>query len=98
MPRAGPSVTEMDGSRHWERARNPEEFFAVVTKFRDMLKEAGRDPASCPVSLSSAPGELDLLKRCRDLGIVRVNVALQAATTEEALPIIDKWAGFIGKV
>jgi probable F420-dependent oxidoreductase len=78
--------------------RNPEEFFAVVTKFRDMLKEAGRDPASCPVSLSSAPGELDLLKRCRDLGIVRVNVALQAATTAEALPIIDKWAGFIGKV
>jgi probable F420-dependent oxidoreductase len=78
--------------------RNPEEFFAVVTKFRDMLTEAGRDPASCPVSLSSAPGELDLLKRCRDLGIVRVNVALQAATAEEAMPIIDKWAGFIGKV
>jgi probable F420-dependent oxidoreductase len=73
-------------------ARNVAAFFDALPKFHAMLKEAGRDPAGCPVSLSSAPADLDLLKRCRDLGIVRVNVALQAATAAEALPILDQWA------
>jgi alkanesulfonate monooxygenase SsuD/methylene tetrahydromethanopterin reductase-like flavin-dependent oxidoreductase (luciferase family) len=75
-----------------------DETLALLPKFRDMLKEAGRDPASCPVSFSSLPGDLDTLKRCRDAGIVRVNVALQAATEQEALPILDKWAAFITQV
>ena len=75
-----------------------DETLAVLPKFRDMLKEAGRDPATCPVSFSSLPGDLDTLKRCRDAGIVRVNVALQAATEQEALPILDKWAAFITQV
>jgi probable F420-dependent oxidoreductase len=74
------------------------EVLSVLPKFHEMLKEAGRDPASCPVSFSSLPGELDALKRCRDAGIVRVSVALQAATAEAALPILDKWAGFINQV
>ena len=69
--------------------------FDVVPKFREMLKEAGRDPASCPVSLSSASDDLDTLKRYRDLGIVRVNVSLAAASGDEALPILDKWAALI---
>jgi probable F420-dependent oxidoreductase len=75
-----------------------DETLALLPKFRDMLKEAGRDPGSCPVSFSSLPGDLDTLKRCRDAGIVRVNVALQAATEQEALPILDKWAAFITQV
>ncbi len=79
-------------------ARNPEDFFAAVPKFHAMLKEAGRDPASCPVSLSSAPADLDLLKRCRDLGIVRVNVALAAANAAEALPILDQWAALKARI
>jgi hypothetical protein len=70
----------------------------LLPKFQAMLKEAGRDPASCPLSLSSVPADLDLLKRARDLGVVRVSVALQAATTEQALPILDKFAAFITKV
>jgi probable F420-dependent oxidoreductase len=77
------------------RAGQFEEVLSVLPKFREMLKEAGRDPESCPVSFSSLPGDLDALKRCRDAGIVRVSVALQAATAEAALPILDKWAGFI---
>jgi hypothetical protein len=41
-----------------------------------MLKEAGRDPASCPVSIFSAPEDGDTLKRYRDLGVVRVTPSL----------------------
>jgi probable F420-dependent oxidoreductase len=78
--------------------RSADDFLAVVPKFRDMLKEAGRDPASCPISLSSAPADLDLLKRCRDVGIVRVNVALAAANAAEALPILDKWSALKARI
>ena len=74
------------------------DIFDVVPKFREMLKEAGRDPVSCPVSLSSASDDLDTLKRYRDLGVVRVNVSLAAATAAEALPILDKWATLITQV
>jgi probable F420-dependent oxidoreductase len=80
------------------RPGQADEVLALLPKFHDMLKEAGRDPASCPVSLSSAPADLEMLKRCRDRGIVRINVALQAATTAEALPILDRWASFIGQI
>ncbi len=65
------------------------EILGLLPKFHAMLKEAGRDPASCPLSLSTVPDDLDVLKRARDLGVARVNVALQAATEAEALPILD---------
>jgi alkanesulfonate monooxygenase SsuD/methylene tetrahydromethanopterin reductase-like flavin-dependent oxidoreductase (luciferase family) len=74
------------------------EVLDLLPKFHDMLKQAGRDPASCPLSLSSAPADLDLMKRARDLGVARVSVSLQAATEAEALPILDKWAALIAKV
>jgi probable F420-dependent oxidoreductase len=72
--------------------------FEVVPKFREMLKQAGRDPASCPVSLSSASDDLDTIRRYRDLGIVRVNVSLAAADEQIALPILDKWATLITRI
>ncbi|MBS0640200.1 MAG: LLM class F420-dependent oxidoreductase [Proteobacteria bacterium] len=69
--------------------------FDYVPKFRQLLKEAGRDEASCPVSIFSAPEDLDTLKRYRDLGIARVATSLPAAKEDVVLPILDKWAGFI---
>jgi alkanesulfonate monooxygenase SsuD/methylene tetrahydromethanopterin reductase-like flavin-dependent oxidoreductase (luciferase family) len=69
--------------------------FETVPKFRALLQEAGRDPASCPVSIFSAPEEADTLKRYRDLGIARVAVSLPAAAEEIVLPILDRWAALI---
>ena len=80
------------------RANLANEILALLPKFRQMLTEAGRDPASCPVSFSGAPADLDLLKRARDAGIVRVGRSLQAATEAEAMPMLDKWAEFIRQV
>jgi probable F420-dependent oxidoreductase len=74
------------------------EVLELLPKFQEMLKQAGRDPASCPLSLSSAPLDLDLFKRARDKGVVRVGVALHAATEAEALPILDRWAEQMAKV
>jgi probable F420-dependent oxidoreductase len=71
---------------------NPEEYLPA---FRKMAQEAGRDPASLPVTIGGAPDDLDKLKRFRDLGAVRVNVSLMSETRDEILPRLDKWAGYI---
>ncbi len=69
--------------------------FDTVPKFRAMLAEAGRDAASCPVSIFNAPEDGETLKRYRDLGIARVAVGLPAAKEDVVLPILDRWAALI---
>lgn len=71
---------------------------ANMAGFQEMLTEAGRDPASCPISIFSAPDNLDTLKRYRDAGIARVNVSLPAVADADALPILDRWAELIREV
>ena len=72
--------------------------FATVPKFREMMKEAGRDPATCPISMFASPDDADTLKRYRDLGIARTSVSLPAAKADVVLPILDKWAGFMRQI
>lgn len=69
--------------------------FDTVPKFHAMLKEAGRDLASCLVSIFGAGEDGDTLKRYRDLGIVRVTPSLPAAKEDVVLPILDRWAALI---
>ena len=71
---------------------NPEEYMPA---FRKMAEEAGRDPASLPVTLGGAPEDADRLKRFRDLGAARVNVTLMSETRDAILPILDRWAGLM---
>src|SRR4051794_26733931 len=73
-------------------AGNPEEYLPA---FRHMAEEAGRDPASLPVTLGGAPEDLDKLKRFRDLGAVRAVVTLPAEGRDAILQILDRWAKFI---
>jgi probable F420-dependent oxidoreductase len=72
--------------------------FETVPKFREMLKEAGRDPGSCPVSIFAASEDADTLKRYRDLGIDRVAVALPAEKESVVLPMLDRWAALIRQI
>jgi alkanesulfonate monooxygenase SsuD/methylene tetrahydromethanopterin reductase-like flavin-dependent oxidoreductase (luciferase family) len=72
--------------------------FDFVPKFRAMLKEAGRDEASCPVTLFNVREDADLLKRYRDLGAVRVSVSLPAEKADKTLPMLDRWARLISQI
>jgi probable F420-dependent oxidoreductase len=72
--------------------------FTIVPKFREMLKEAGRDPATYPISLFSSPEDADTLKRYRDLGITRVAVSMPSAKADVVLPILDRWAALMRQV
>jgi probable F420-dependent oxidoreductase len=66
-----------------------------LPRFRQMAAEAGRDPASVPVTIFGAPEDLDRLQRYRDLGIARVVVSLPSAQADRILPILDRWAELI---
>src|SRR5215204_5175220 len=44
----------------------------LLPKFREMATEANRDPASVPITIWGGTEDLDLLKRDRDDGVVRV--------------------------
>jgi probable F420-dependent oxidoreductase len=68
-----------------------------LPQFKEMAANAGRDPASVPVSIFGAPEDADRLKRYRDQGIVRAIVALASAKADEILPVLDRWAGLIGQ-
>jgi probable F420-dependent oxidoreductase len=63
-----------------------------LPRFRQMAEEAGRDPRSLPVTLGGAPEDPDMLKRYRDLGVVRVNFAVPPAKADDVMPILDRLA------
>jgi probable F420-dependent oxidoreductase len=60
--------------------------------FHAMAREAGRDPASLPVTLFRVAEDADRLRQYRDLGVARVVISLPAAKSDEILPILDRWA------
>jgi probable F420-dependent oxidoreductase len=68
---------------------------AAVPKFHAMLREHGRDPASCPLTMFNAPEDLDTLKRYRDSGVQRVSVSVPPEQAASVLPILDRWADLI---
>ncbi|MBI3197306.1 MAG: LLM class F420-dependent oxidoreductase [Rhodospirillales bacterium] len=65
---------------------------ALLPKFREMAKEAGRDPASVPVTIWGAKEDEGLLKRDRDDGVERLVVSLDSAKADKILPELDRWA------
>ena len=69
-----------------------------LPRFHQMAAEAGRDPATIPLSLFAVPEEVDTLKRYRDLEISRVVVSLASDDAGKILPILDRWAELIRQV
>ena len=63
----------------------------VLDKFRAMAREAGRDPASLPISTFRVPPDIERLRRYRELGIDRAVFSLPAEKEDKILPILDRW-------
>ncbi|MDO9714185.1 LLM class F420-dependent oxidoreductase [Paracraurococcus lichenis] len=64
----------------------------LISKFRQMATESGRDPASLPITIFRVPEEFDRLKYCEEIGIDRVVFSLPAETKDKVMPIVDRWA------
>jgi probable F420-dependent oxidoreductase len=64
----------------------------VLPEVDRMLKEAGRDPKTFPITIYQVPEDADLIRRYRDRGVDRVVFELPSAKADEVLPILDRCA------
>jgi alkanesulfonate monooxygenase SsuD/methylene tetrahydromethanopterin reductase-like flavin-dependent oxidoreductase (luciferase family) len=69
-----------------------------LPQFREMAREAGRDPETLEVSVFAAEASESALARHRDAGISRVVLMLPPAPCDEILPILDNHAGLMDSV
>jgi probable F420-dependent oxidoreductase len=63
----------------------------VITQFRELATEAGRDPASLPITIFRVPDDLTKLDFCMEVGVDRVVFSLPAEKADKILPILDRW-------
>jgi alkanesulfonate monooxygenase SsuD/methylene tetrahydromethanopterin reductase-like flavin-dependent oxidoreductase (luciferase family) len=73
----------------------------VLTKlpeFRAMVVEAGRDPATLPITVFGVAEDADLIKRYRDAGAARLIFSLPSAKSDEVLPVLDRCAALMRPV
>ncbi len=63
-----------------------------LPEFRKMAQEAGRDPASLPVTIWGAPNDRKTLEHYQQIGVSRVIVSLDSAGPDQILPQLDQWA------
>ncbi len=64
----------------------------LLPDFRKMAVEAGRDPATIPITVFGVAEDADLIKRYRDAGAARLVFSLPSAKADEVLPILDRCA------
>ena len=69
---------------------------AGMARLRAAAEEAGRDPATVSASVFGAPAERGYLEACREAGIDRALLLLPSEGREEILPLVDRYAAFIG--
>ena len=69
-----------------------------LPEFHAMAREAGRDPASLPITLFRVAEDADRLRRYRDAGVARAVISLPAAKADEIVPILDRWAPVMRQV
>ena len=64
----------------------------LIDQFRQMAREAGRDPASLPITIFRTADDAEQLRLCRDIGVDRIVFSLPAAKADEVMPILDRWS------
>jgi hypothetical protein len=62
-----------------------------LTKFKQMVAEAGRPSDAVPITLFGAMENANLMKRYRDMGVARVVTTLPPEPAERTLPVLDRW-------
>jgi probable F420-dependent oxidoreductase len=63
-----------------------------LPEFRAMVVEAGRDPATLPITVFGVAEDADLIKRYRDAGVARLVFSLPPAKADEVVPVLDRCA------
>jgi hypothetical protein len=70
----------------------------VLPKFREMAREAGRDPASIEITSFGLSEDLDRVKRLGEAGVTRVVPMFPPEKADTVLPIVDRWTKIMQQV
>ncbi len=70
----------------------------VIPRFRQMAAEAGRDPASLPITAWYPPRDLGLMHQYRDLGVDRAVFTVPSAAADVVLPALDEIGAIMRRV
>src|SRR5437660_5550285 len=70
----------------------------VLPKFREMAKEAGRDPDSIEITSFGLGEDLDRMKRLAEMGVARVVPMFPPEKADKVLPIADRWTNIMRQV
>jgi alkanesulfonate monooxygenase SsuD/methylene tetrahydromethanopterin reductase-like flavin-dependent oxidoreductase (luciferase family) len=68
---------------------------SLLPDFRTLATEAGRDPATIPITVFGVAEDPDLIARYRDAGVARILFNLPAARADEVLPVLDRCASLM---
>ena len=70
----------------------------VLPKFREMAREAGRDPTAIEITSFGLGEDLDRVKRLADLRVACVVASFAPARADAVLPIVDRWTAIMRQV
>jgi probable F420-dependent oxidoreductase len=70
----------------------------LIPRFRRMVAEAGRDPASIPITAWYPARDFDLMRRYHELGVERAVFSVPSADTETVLPLLDEIGAIMARI
>jgi probable F420-dependent oxidoreductase len=70
----------------------------ALPKFREMARQAGRDPASIAITSFATGEDLDRVKRLNEMGVARVVPMFPPEKADKVLPIADRWTRIMQQV
>src|SRR5215471_11783136 len=70
----------------------------VLPKFREMARDAGRDPASIEITSFALGEDPDRVKRLAEMGVARVVPMFPPEKASTVLPIVDRWTNIMRQV
>jgi probable F420-dependent oxidoreductase len=87
-----------DGWMPQTTTANPTPLTELIPRFRQMVAEAGRDPAAMDISIGGQQPDIDLIRQYQELGVTRVSTSLESDKADKILPVLDQWADIIRRV
>jgi len=74
------------------------EIAEILPRFREMAREAGRDPAGIEITSFGLGEDPDRVKRLAEIGVARVVPMFPPEKADTVLPIVDRWTKIMRQV
>jgi len=87
-----------DGWMPQVTSASPAPLTQLIPRFRQMAREAGRDPAGFDISIGGQAEDVEVIKQYRDLAVTRVSVSLPSDNADTVLPVLDRWVAIMRAV